>query len=45
VNNAAAATTEPVGEITKAESGPSFGVNVTGLFHGLQLARGAPGRR
>jgi NAD(P)-dependent dehydrogenase (short-subunit alcohol dehydrogenase family) len=45
VNNAAAATTEPVREITKAESGLSFGVNVTGLFHGLQLARGAPGRR
>ena len=38
MNNAAAATTEPVREITKAESGPSFGVNVTGLFHGLQLA-------
>ena len=38
VNNAAAAITKPLAEITEAEFDFSFAVNVKGVFHGLQLA-------
>jgi 3-oxoacyl-[acyl-carrier protein] reductase len=38
VNNAAVAITKPFPEITGEDFDLSFGVNVKGVFHGLQLA-------